>query len=398
MHIAMFLDQHPDTLGGAQLSVALQVKYLRLLGHTVTICAPGSKSAILHDDTIIFPSRRIGFTGEYEFAIPSPKLLGFLDRQFESRPKVDVVHVQGDFWGAALGFAFAKRHQLPSIVTFHNNVEVGTRHVLGKRLAPLYIRWASRAFGKLVGHPTKSTVSDGWKYLAQLGAEADIRLAPTAHFARDLEARGVTQPVGVLSNGLDDDMMASIKPEKKPRQRPLLIWTGRLSKEKRLLEFLQAVRASHIDADIAIYGTGDLRLLAERYVKKVGLSQRVKFHGAVSGKKMLQAIANADAVIQTSIGFETQGRTVFEALAFGVPVLLSDPAIAEDFTEDSFWLVEDSSIGALADSLQTVVSSVGTKQYKKPHASVRKQFLQSTLAKEMADIYQKAVKHHAKDA
>ena len=41
MHIVMFADQHLESLGGAQVSMRLQRRFLERAGHTVTIVAPG---------------------------------------------------------------------------------------------------------------------------------------------------------------------------------------------------------------------------------------------------------------------------------------------------------------------------------------------------------------------
>ena len=48
-----------------------------------------------------------------------------VDAAMQARPKVDVVHVQADFWGAFIGHRFAARHGLPVVHTMHNRVDVG---------------------------------------------------------------------------------------------------------------------------------------------------------------------------------------------------------------------------------------------------------------------------------
>lgn len=40
MHVVMFGDQHAETLGGAQVSMRLQRRFLEKAGHEVTIVAP----------------------------------------------------------------------------------------------------------------------------------------------------------------------------------------------------------------------------------------------------------------------------------------------------------------------------------------------------------------------
>ncbi len=40
MHVVMFGDQHLESLGGAQVSMRLQRRFLEKAGHTVTVVAP----------------------------------------------------------------------------------------------------------------------------------------------------------------------------------------------------------------------------------------------------------------------------------------------------------------------------------------------------------------------
>ncbi|MFZ1250609.1 MAG: glycosyltransferase [Candidatus Microsaccharimonas sp.] len=394
MHIVIFLDQHPDTLGGAQLSAVLQARFLEKSGHVVTLCGPASSQHKNRKGIITFTSFSLGTT-EYAITIPSNQIQQTLDATFKKLPAVDIVHIQADFWGAIIGFEFAKRHEIPAVITYHNNVEVGTSLVTGKVFAHLYLSLMARWAKKRLAITFPSGRIDGWKYLAGLGKLATARIAPTAHFARDLEAHGVGAPVNVLSNGLDDEVISSIKHKKTTRTRPLIVWTGRFSKEKRIMEFLQAVRTKEINADIEIYGSGSLKKVMHRFLQKHSLNN-VKIVGSVSSTEMLRVIASADLVVQTSIGFETQGRTVFEALSLGTPVLLSDPKIAEDFTPDSYWLVKDRSVEALVKTLQQAVSDIQTGHTKKIDPTIQKSFLQSHLTKKIETIYHslsKATKH-----
>lgn len=54
----------------------------------------------------------------------------------------------------------------------------------------------------------------------------------------------------------------------------------------------------------------------------------------------LARIAAADALVQTSIGFETVGMTPFEAATLGTPSIISDPDIAAELGA-GFWAVAD---------------------------------------------------------
>ncbi|WP_369028794.1 glycosyltransferase, partial [Nocardia farcinica] len=90
---------------------------------------------------------------------------------------------------------------------------------------------------------------------------ADRVIAPTRHFADLLADHGVTRPIRVVSNGVDDSLVDHrsgadyTHAESGPLQ---LIWCGRLSAEKRPLEAIEAVRRVP-DCTLDVYGEGDQR-------------------------------------------------------------------------------------------------------------------------------------------
>ena len=247
MHVVIFHDQHPDTLGGAQLSVVLQAKYLRRMGHTVTICAPEVPAYPASPGVVTFAPYLVDKNNNYVFSWPSRKILDQLDVAFSRLPPVDIVHVQADLWGAILGFSFAKRHQLPTVMTFHTNVAAGNKATL---------RWLAKPFSillsvwlkRLVDVPIGPRPTDEWGYLAKLAKLADVRIAPTKHFAKTLQSHGVLGEILAISNGLDDESVAAVSAPKVTHSRPSVVWTGRLTYEKRIMEFLEAVAMAGIDS------------------------------------------------------------------------------------------------------------------------------------------------------
>jgi len=387
MHILIFLDQHIDSLGGVQASVRLQKKYLEKQGHVVTVCAPMSRHATSDEAYIVTPSFPITPDKEYSITLPSRRVVRFIDNALASRPPVDIVHVQADYWGAILGIGFAKRRNLPCLITFHNNVEVGLRKTTGRAIGALFIRLMSLAAtrhipGFTVAHPWRA-----WSYIDSLAALTDVRTTPTAHFARYLAQHGVTGDVVVVSNGIDDEILA--KTVATEPDEFTVVWAGRMSSEKRPLEYLRAIREANLPVHYALYGTGPLRAALERYVRRHGMTN-VSINKRLSYADMLSTIASASLFVQTSIGFETQGMTVFESVLLGTPIVLSDPEIAEDFPEEAYWLAPTSEVSALA---QTMVDAHRALTAHKPtfiRLGEKYDYRQSTLTNKMVRLYREA--------
>jgi glycosyltransferase involved in cell wall biosynthesis len=99
-------------------------------------------------------------------------------------------------------------------------------------------------------------------------------------------------------------------------------------------------------------------------------------------------IQAADAVVQTSIGFETQGMTVFEAASLGTPAIVSDPDIAAELGSGR-WDVADDSVGALAETLRRAVADIEAGTAPAPDPTVRERFRQSSRTAAMVEVYRR---------
>ncbi|WP_308418029.1 glycosyltransferase family 4 protein [Microbacterium sp. CGR1] len=399
MHIVFFGDQHLDSLGGAQVSMRLQREFLERAGHTVTVVAPkmhGSRAARGTDPSNLdLPSVPITVDREYSMSWPGRRTDRFLDRALTHRPPVDLVHVQADFWGAFIGHRYAARHGIPVVHTMHNRVDVGIAAVtpLHRPVLSALNIWRRRALAGVV--PTIGG-SDGWAFLRGIAGGASAVTAPSTHFARRLEEHGVFSPVDVVWNGIDDDIrdatLAAAPGEREPG-RPRFVWLGRMSPEKRLLPFLEAFVESGVDADLEIIGGGAQRAAAEKIVEDL---PTVRFAGKLSYPDTLARIAAADALVQTSIGFETQGMTPFEAATLGTPSVISDPDIAAELG-GGLWAVpgasgtEDQRRAGLVETLRRAASDIAAGTAPLPMREVSESFRQSSRTAAMIEVYDRVL-------
>jgi len=427
VHVVMFGDQHVESLGGAQVSMRLQRRFLEKAGHLVTIVAPamhGPRGRAVREELVPeivdgyvdLPSIPITLDREYSLSAPGRGTDRRVDEALASRPHVDVVHVQADFWGAFIGHRFAARHGLPVVHTMHNRVDVGieaTAPFPGSVLRGLNA-WQRRALGVFM--EAKPVGRDGWSYLRRFAGRSDAVTAPSSHFARRLEEHGVvpggrrgilphhdapqTEPrVDVIWNGIDDDVLAEVLAEAAPERLegpPRFVWLGRMSPEKRLLPFLDAVAESGIVADVEVIGGGGQLAAARRLVAKRHPAASVDFAGRLTYTGTLRRIQAADAVVQTSIGFETQGMTIFEAASLGTPAIVSDPDLAAELGS-GFWAVgggtdaapaaADPSVAALATTLRAAAADIEAGAAPAPDPSVRDRFRQSSRTAAMVEVY-----------
>ena len=406
MHVVIFADQHVESLGGAQVSTRLQRRYLERAGHTVTIVAPrrhGARARVNPDDPayLDLPSIPITLDREYSFTWPGRRADRTVDAGLAGRPPVDVVHVQADFWGAYLGYRYAARHDLPVVHTMHNRVDVGIAATapfpgLVLRVLNGWRRWALR--GRIGG---LATGVDGWAYLRGLALGARAVTAPSGHFARRLEQHAVFKTVDVVWNGIDDELLDRVRADAPPARAggvPRFVWLGRMSPEKRLLPFLEALAEARAEdgglaCEVEVIGGGGQLGAAQRLVAKHDLP--VTFAGKLPYDETLRRIAAADALVQTSIGFETQGMTPFEAASLGTPAVISDPDIAAEVGA-GVWAVEPAEdepgrVAALAAALRRAAADIAAGTAPLPDPQMPARFRQSSRTAAMIAVYERAV-------
>ncbi len=104
-----------------------------------------------------------------------------------------------------------------------------------------------------------------------------------------------------------------------------LMFIGRISPEKGLDNLLRALALLDSTVSLAVYGTGEgcyVRAMMD-LGDTLGLGARVRFHGHVDGEAKRAAFLGADLMVLASHPTENFGMVVAEALAHGVPAIVS---------------------------------------------------------------------------
>jgi glycosyltransferase involved in cell wall biosynthesis len=308
------------------------------------------------------------------------------------KQKFDLIHLQGDFAAAAVSLALAKKHNIPLIHHAHTNIDVVLERIIGKRLNARLFNFAAKKYCAVSGQP-KQAANNGWEYMAITYPHADLVLAPSSHFAKTIEEHGISKDVTVMLNGVDDDSVVGLKRQTEVPNKPVqFIWAGRFLREKRLLQTIRAFKKANLDAELVIYGTGALEKPAKSLVRTLRIGHKVSFNGRVDREQMLQAFADADIVLQTSIGFETQGMTVFEAAAFGTPALCCDKRVAGELKPGHWWVTTDESIEALSNSMREAHADVLSGNGRRDEGGDKSWLLQSKLTERMIEIYKEQIR------
>ncbi|MQY27528.1 hypothetical protein NRB56_31110 [Nocardia sp. RB56] len=392
MHIALFSDFHPDTLGGAQTALRALSAGLRNAGHRVTVFCPpatnsgGAETADATGADIRRPVDPVNGTGVPDvvrlraqpfsmanglpIVLPTRAVTRTIDAAFTAGAPVDVVHALTTYGCGVAAVRAARRHGLPLVQTLQSRDDtVIEKYSPAPYFSALTMRLLHGHYlpgpavprGLGIGRTTRLA----WRPLLAHAAAADRVVAPSRHFATRLSRHGVRTPIDVVSNGISDELLDGIlggarddnenatrRTDPAPAGPLRMVWCGRLSAEKRPLEAIELVRLT-ADCVLDLYGTGPLLDRARAVIAQDRLGDRVRLHGEVTQAECLRAMRAADLLLLTS-DCDTQGMVLLEAVATTLPVLFCDPDLSETLPAGGA-CATDGSIHAMAATLRELI-------------------------------------------
>ena len=349
LKIAIFTDVFLEVAGGIPSSIQAQKDILERLGHEVTVFCPGRKQP--KDKSIVLvPTMRFVRAGGAPTSRGPNFVENFVRQKFPHFSDFDIVHVHYEASCSMAGARLAREFGVPLVQTMHGRedmaIAVNVPHPL-KTIAAFLLEFLHSRFIPHEVNVTRDnylapTIARAkmWKLMVNQANYADQVLVPSQHFEEKLKHYGVKKPITVVSNGVSDELVARFDKIAKERGvselrsmkdgEPLrLIWNSRVSHEKRIIPFLKAIRKMTRPVKVSIYGDGNALAQAERYVHKHKLDGSAKFYGAVDHDKILEKMLSQHLSVMTSYGFDTQGLTLLEAEATGLPVFFVDPDMRE---------------------------------------------------------------------
>ncbi|GGA58287.1 hypothetical protein GCM10011490_05250 [Pseudoclavibacter endophyticus] len=249
----------------------------------------------------------------------------------------DVVHFQS---AVILGRAFsieAKRRGIRVIATNHLMVE----NVIEHSGIPKFLQ------------PTAASI--WWRDASATLRRAAAVTTPTRRAADFLEANGGVNDVLAISCGLrTSDYTAQFG--EKPERR--ILFLGRVTGEKQIDVLLEAFRRlpTDLNAKLDIVGGGDLLHALQRLSAKLGIDDRVTFHGLATDAEVRRMLTDATVFAMPSIA-ELQSIATMEAMASGLPVVAANAMALPHLVHhgQNGFLFEPGDAGDLARRLEWVL-------------------------------------------
>ncbi|RKT54485.1 glycosyltransferase [Saccharothrix australiensis] len=225
----------------------------------------------------------------------------------------------------------------------------------------------------------------------RFGVRRHRRLVAVSRGVADrLTALNPRAHVEVIGNGVDPRAFAAT-----PSDGADVVYIGRLEFMQKGLDLLLGAWSSacaHVTGTLVVAGTGPggrrLRDLAD----DLGIADRVRFAGWVTGQAKYDLLARARLVAVPS-RFETFGIVAVEALATGTPVLAFDiPCLREVVPAHSGELVTPFDVPAYAEALIRLHRTPKTGDRVRRARSFAAAYDWDALARRQADFYRRAVR------
>ena len=225
--------------------------------------------------------------------------------------RADLLHITGPSDVGQLGALVAHRLRIPLVASWHTNVHQYAQ----QRLMPLLPPLPSKAKVRLGAHVQRTCL----RLTARFYRIARVLFAPNPELITELE-RLTGKPCYLMSRGVDTDLF---NPKRRTRSDGQLVigYVGRLTNEKNI-HFLR-----DLEKGLEAHGCHDFRLtVVGQGAEASWLRQNVRHAdllGVLQGERLAEAYANFDVFVFPS-RTDTFGNVVLEALASGVPAVVTD--------------------------------------------------------------------------
>jgi 1,2-diacylglycerol 3-alpha-glucosyltransferase len=316
---------YPDVNGAAYFTYRLAT-LLAKRGHNVSVMCPSRsfKNTISNDKEVMVYGIRSIHLPVYQNFRTSPFSISRTVRRVVREISPDIVHIQNHFLIGKEAVSAAKKLGIPVIGTNHFMPE-NLVHYL--HLPGIAERWAQKL---------------AWRQFVIVFEQLDFVTTPTKTAAALLVKAGLNKDVVPISCGID---LERFKPSNDgaylerrfaiPTDRPVLLYVGRLDKEKRIDMILRALpdilRVTIVHLVLA--GIGKEKQKLEGLREKLGIQQAVTFAGFVPDEDLQNIYKVADLFVTAGTA-ELQSIVTMEAMASGLPVVAVNAMALPELVHD----------------------------------------------------------------
>lgn len=341
---------YPDVNGAAYFTYRLAT-ILAKRGHNVFVMCPSRsfKNMVSNDKGVtVYGIRSIRIPVYQNFRV-SPLFISGIILGAVEEISPDIVHIQNHFIIGKRAVSTAKKLGIPVIGTNHFMPENLVHYLHLPKIAEKWLR------------------KFAWRQCVRIFEQLDFVTTPTKTAGALLKNAGFSKDVMPISCGID---LERFKPTNDglylkrifavPINKPVLLYVGRLDKEKRVDIILRALsdilRVTSVHLVLA--GIGKEKQKLEELTEKLGIQKAVTFTGFVPDKDLQNIYRIADLFVMAGIA-ELQSIVTMEAMASGLPVVAVNAMALPELVHDgeNGYLFSDGDSQMLAEKVIAILSN-----------------------------------------
>jgi len=341
---------YPDVNGAAYFTYRLAT-ILAQRDHNVFVMCPSQslRNMVSNDKGItVYGIRSIHIPVYQNFRVSTLFISRTIRRAIEEISP-DIVHIQNHFLIGKRVVSAAKKLGIPII---------GTNHFMPENLVH-YLHLPEIAERRLRKF--------AWGQCIRTFKQLDFVTTPTRTAVALLKNAGFSKDVMPISCGID---LERFKPTNNglylkqifaiPVNTPVLLYVGRLDKEKRIDLILRALPdiLRVTDVHLVLAGIGKEKQKLEELTEKLGIQKAVTFTGFVPDEDLPNIYKIADLFVIAGIA-ELQSIVTMEAMASGLPVVAVNAMALPELVHDgeNGYLFSDGDHQMLAEKIIAILSN-----------------------------------------
>jgi 1,2-diacylglycerol 3-alpha-glucosyltransferase len=310
LKIAFYTDSFLPAVDGVVISILSVRKELEKRGHEVYIFASGNEKTkeMVKNDSRIVVVRGLKFNKYPQYNLA---LFPMISKIKTMHMKFDINHAHTPFMMGVHALMLSKIDRIPVVGSFHTmftDDAVLKEYLTGNKILAKTIKKYS------------------WRYAQMFYNRCDAVAAPSQTIERMLKKKKIKR-VRFIPNGINIKKFnpnvdgTNIRSRFVKRNEKLVMYVGRLGREKRLETLINAARImKNDDIKFVLVGSGPAQTHYQKMVEHMHLQDKVKFTGFVKNELLPKYYAACDAFCIPST-FETQGLVSLEAMGCGKPVI-----------------------------------------------------------------------------
>lgn len=353
-HLGILLvGDNMDSTHGISVSSERMAGQFRELGHQAWLMGvshsakkPGLRNA---EGSVVMltPACTVDLHGYEGQELAYPSLAEVCD--FFARHRVDLIEIESPGSFGLLALVLARLLGIPVVHNYRTDLLAYTRILLDHPLFIAGLHWFIRNFLKSGGGNV---------------------IVPSQAFVEECVAMGIPRGrVVQLPRGVD---LSKFSPaQRRPGvwqglgapEGPVIAYLGRVSREKgleALADAFERLLHEHPDAVLGVIGDGPW---LKPFQDRLAHTGRAVFTGEIKGTALAQALASADVFAFPSTT-DTFGNAVLEAMACGVPAVVTDQGGPKEIVQAgvSGLVVAGGDTAALADALSALLANPAMRE------------------------------------